>query len=82
MTLSVLSTEMVGKSVKVIRAPNGSLVGHCGMIINETKYGFVLREQNGTGTKQIPKKDLLLSSSDGNYDGNMFVGRSHERMTQ
>ncbi|MFW5865604.1 MAG: ribonuclease P protein subunit [Nanoarchaeota archaeon] len=69
----------IGKNVVITSAPNASIIGRCGVIVDETKYSFVIHA-NGQKIIRILKKSATFMIGGVVIDGNTIVKRPEERI--
>ncbi|MGM5479985.1 MAG: ribonuclease P protein subunit [Nanobdellota archaeon] len=69
----------IGKELVVVNAQNKSLVGQTGIIIDETKYSFVIENDVGF-KKRILKKNCLFEIEGVAVDGTRLLKRIEEQI--
>ncbi|MEM3396280.1 MAG: ribonuclease P protein subunit [Thermoplasmata archaeon] len=75
-----LKHEFIGHEIEIVSAPQKSLVGVRGVVVDETKNMLVIHVE-GEDMK-IPKKNLLFKILPTNYviDGNRIKFRPEDRI--
>ncbi|MFW6378555.1 MAG: ribonuclease P protein subunit [Nanoarchaeota archaeon] len=74
-----ISQSYIGKNVVITTAPNASIIGRSGVIVDETKYSFVIHA-NGQDTIRILKKSATFMIEGVVIDGDTIMKRPEERI--
>lgn len=79
---NIVSHELIGLDAEIIQSNNKEVIGLCGKIVDETKYMFVIKTENGV--KKMPKENTEWKFSFDNktsiIHGNLLAKRSHDRL--
>lgn len=70
--------EFIGKTLKIIKSNNSTLVDIEGIIIDETKFTFVLLTKSKE--KRIMKKNTVFKIGNDEIIGNAITKRPEERV--
>ncbi len=74
--------ELIGLDTEIAQSSNIQSVGLKGKVVDETKFMFVLRTENGI--KKFPKENTIwrfsLDDDEITLNGSALTKRSHERI--
>lgn len=70
--------EFIGKTLKIIKSNNSTLVDIEGIIVDETKFTFVLLTKSKE--KRIMKKNTVFKIGNDEIIGNAITKRPEERV--
>jgi ribonuclease P protein subunit POP4 len=74
--------ELIGLNAEIVQSNNKQIIGFVGKIIDETKYMFTLRSENGM--KKIPKETahwkFNFNGQHATVEGIELTRRSYERI--
>ena len=71
----MIRTEFIGKKIKIIDAKNPSNIGIEGVVIDETKNMFILKNK-----KKIIKQNVTIKINDEIIEGKKLTKRPEERI--
>lgn len=81
-TENISQHELIGLDTEIAQSSNIQTIGLKGKVVDETKFMFVLRTENGI--KKFPKENTIWRFSLNNdkiiLNGSMLTKRSHERI--
>lgn len=82
---NIFQHELIGLNVEIIESFNESLIGNKGIIIDETKYTFLIELENSSKVKRFIKNISVFKFDLENGDsvkinGDILVSRPEDRL--